>query len=553
MIDHALPTLQAAVDALHTRLTAGRVRATGTASCTGLTGPTTDTTPDELGILEAVMGGRWAARMGDIWGRDELHASGASEDDWALESEIAYQAIRRGYTGEALALIVERIMRAGPYRAKWDDPRGRVTWLAQDIANAIATIQKRLSTNATSDEAPEDETAAPADETPAQTIARQDRELRNLRAAHAVLQTALWTTRAQLEQERELRARDRRRTLAEQRLDRCSQFNAGQKAAIKIVALIAPARANSLGVDDPIITRKTVAAVYGAKEETTGGHLKVFDLEGSPVVRVRKPYGTKEVTHYELKTRDPIEIIEKMATLGEQLDKRPSPRQRVRCRTCPEGTGTIVNIICEGCGGLLEERHVAPPKDAQTGNAGKNPPLGESPPTVDVVTVQAEKPRVAGTPDSDELADGRAAAAVAVQTRPPDPSKQPGYGATPECESIGRIPMTCQNGHAPSCPDCPTREAHYRTVSGTARCPDCGHEAPSPSGLPATVRQVAPGVTETVRIGATGAVETIIGRDPSLPTVDTSITAHRSCCGSGVIHQRAGVWACADCGALVTA
>ena len=29
-------------------------------------------------------------------------------------------------------------MRAGPYRSKWDEARGAVSWLAQDVANAIA-------------------------------------------------------------------------------------------------------------------------------------------------------------------------------------------------------------------------------------------------------------------------------------------------------------------------------------------------------------------------------------------------------------------------------
>ena len=138
------PTLQDAVDALHARLTAGRARATGTAVKTGLTGRVTDLTPDELAILEDVMGGRWSATMSEIWGRDELDAAGASEEDWALEKEIAYWAIRRGLDGDALALTVERIMRAGPYRAKWDEARGAVSWLAQDVANAIKTTQERL-------------------------------------------------------------------------------------------------------------------------------------------------------------------------------------------------------------------------------------------------------------------------------------------------------------------------------------------------------------------------------------------------------------------------
>jgi hypothetical protein len=128
---------------------------------------------------------------------------------------------------------------------------------------------------------------------------------------------------AELEQERELRARDRRMVLAEQRLDRVSKYSDGQKAAIKAVAKIAPALANSLQKDDPIITRTMVAEATGAKPATAGDHLKVFDLEGSPVPRKLKRYGRKDLTHYRPTTRDPVEIIERMAEIGEALDARP--------------------------------------------------------------------------------------------------------------------------------------------------------------------------------------------------------------------------------------
>src|SRR5205814_1287938 len=90
------------------------------------------------------LGDRHSARILEIWSRDELHVAGASEDDWALEKELVYQASRRGHTGAALAQLVEETMRGGPYRSKWDEARGSVTWLAQDIANAIATVTKRL-------------------------------------------------------------------------------------------------------------------------------------------------------------------------------------------------------------------------------------------------------------------------------------------------------------------------------------------------------------------------------------------------------------------------
>ena len=125
MTPRSLPRCQEAVDALHRRITSGRVRVLGTATATGLSGRTNDLTPDELAIIEAAMCDRYGARMSDIWMRDALDAAGVSEDDWALASEISYHAIRRGLTGEGLALTVERIMRAGPFRDKWDDPRDR--------------------------------------------------------------------------------------------------------------------------------------------------------------------------------------------------------------------------------------------------------------------------------------------------------------------------------------------------------------------------------------------------------------------------------------------
>lgn len=107
--------------------------------------------------------------------------AGASEDDWALEREIAYQTIRRGYEGDALHRLVKQVMRAGPDRTKWDEARAAVTWLAQDVANAIATIQKWLERypDRVLTAAPDDtgDDPVPSDETPEQAIARLQTEL----------------------------------------------------------------------------------------------------------------------------------------------------------------------------------------------------------------------------------------------------------------------------------------------------------------------------------------------------------------------------------------
>ena len=180
------------------------LRATGNAVKTGLTGRVTDLTPAELGIIEAVMGGRWSATMSEIWSRDELDAAGASEADWALEKEIAYWAISRGYNGDELALAVERIMRAGPYRSKWDEARGAVSWLAQDVANAIATTQERLKKyrgRADSRHGRGDPPGRRAgdDETLEQKVIRLERENRQLRATNAVQMTVINGERAEKE------------------------------------------------------------------------------------------------------------------------------------------------------------------------------------------------------------------------------------------------------------------------------------------------------------------------------------------------------------------
>lgn len=176
---------QPAIDALYARLGAGRVRATGTAAASGLTGRVSDHTQDEVDIIGGVMGSRFGARLLEIWSRDELDVAGASEDDWALEQEIAWQAIGRGFAGDELALTVERIMRTGPYRSKWDEARGAVTWLAQDVANAIATVQKRREKYQTGPVL-DLEDDAPTDETIEQEVVRLRRELALARASLAV-------------------------------------------------------------------------------------------------------------------------------------------------------------------------------------------------------------------------------------------------------------------------------------------------------------------------------------------------------------------------------
>ena len=82
-------------------------------------------------------------------------------------------------------------MRFGPYRAKYDEPRGKVTWLAQDVANAIATVLERVKKYQTGPDfdADFDDTFSPppTDETNEQKVIRVERELAQARIARLEL------------------------------------------------------------------------------------------------------------------------------------------------------------------------------------------------------------------------------------------------------------------------------------------------------------------------------------------------------------------------------
>jgi P4 family phage/plasmid primase-like protien len=136
---------QEAVDSLFALLAAhGGSRSSGKAVSTGLTGRVTDLTDFEMVILAAALSSRYSDALNQIWERTEESAASVSEQDWALAKELIYQVLRAGIEGDEISLTVERIMRAGPYRTKWDEPRGAVSWLAQDIAHALQTVKDRL-------------------------------------------------------------------------------------------------------------------------------------------------------------------------------------------------------------------------------------------------------------------------------------------------------------------------------------------------------------------------------------------------------------------------
>ena len=217
----------------------------------------------------------------------------------------------------------------------------------------------------------------------------------------------------------------KRVALAEQRLDRVSQFSAGQKAAIKAVGKIALALAHTHRVDGSIVTRDMVAKATGANVDTAGDQLAVFDIEGSPVRRVDKPYGAKTLRSFQLETRDPAEIIERMATLSERLEKRPTATKVPRCRTCPEGTSPSSASSARGAASCPTSGTSGRARPSRTPTWRKTPRCAPHPPgVVEQVTYGGEKRHVADATPPDP--DARATAMVDTGAeRPIDPWKRP--------------------------------------------------------------------------------------------------------------------------------
>jgi primase-polymerase (primpol)-like protein len=369
-----LPELQTAVEALHARLTAGRVRATGTAIGTGLTGRLDSVSPEVLAVLEAVMGGRHSARIAEIWGRDDLHVAGASEDDWALASEIAYQAIRLGHSGAALAQLVEETMRAGPYRAKWDQPRGQTTWLAQDVANAIATVQRRTSERrapsvdaqgqsetfsdaAWLDEWPSDDVEN-VSETPGQIIARLERELAAERTIRATQQIIVRD-----EQAKRQALTETVRRISDVMAVPTEQLN----PSAKIIAIVAIFEAHSRNGRD-VATLPTSALVKrtGLSKNTVNDYMQdLAAREGSPIERrVTREWverddgyrGWETVSLVSPRAQSVNESLATIVTMGGPSDKaeakakakraRESERERLNTPfgRCSDGDNEFVSV-----------------------------------------------------------------------------------------------------------------------------------------------------------------------------------------------------------------
>jgi hypothetical protein len=146
------------------------------------TGPAETIAPEDMPLLERLFSGRHGEKRMRIWTGDYVDFGG---DASAADQSLANGAVTycRGDVERA-----ERIMRAGPWRPKWDERRGSTTWLGYALGKALDAY----SDWAGSQEGPETtEESAPADETCPQTVARLQRELAAARATIAGLKTNL--------------------------------------------------------------------------------------------------------------------------------------------------------------------------------------------------------------------------------------------------------------------------------------------------------------------------------------------------------------------------
>jgi DNA-directed RNA polymerase subunit RPC12/RpoP len=205
-----------------------------------------------------------------------------------------------------------------------------------------------------------EEDAAPADplETPEQIIARLERELAEekaaharTRAAHAAQATIIRAQRAELE-------RLNREKYAEWRLRR-SKLKSAQVDTFMAIARVGTKRADWLDKDAPVITGANLAGELGVHESTARANAEaVCNLPGSPIRRTTE-YRTDgkrgQLTSYELRVRDPVELIEQMVVVAEALDAPTSTRPRPL--RCPEHPNARVNVYtqheCSRCGAVL--------------------------------------------------------------------------------------------------------------------------------------------------------------------------------------------------------
>jgi len=482
-----LPDLQAEAEAVHAEILGGESIAAA-AVVTELTGAAEDVTPDALRVLEAVLGGRYAAQMAKVWAADFADFDGdESSGEWALAKETVYHALQLGYEGDALALVVEQLMRAGPYRPKWDSPRTvtladkttvRTTWLGMTIGRAIKA-RERKHPELVIEEVP---APAVASETSEQTIARLTRELGQEKAAHARTRAAsavqATIIRGHNRAEGELRAeveRLNREKYAEWRLRR-SKLKSAQVDTFIALTRIGTKRADWLDKDAPVITGKNIGDELGVHESTARANAEaVCNLPGSPIKRVtayRQDGKRGQLTTYELPVRDRVELIERMVVVAEALDAPASNRPRpIRCPKHPKARVLVyAQHECSRCGDILQSAL----QDAR--------PLCEEVTRIETTPAPVDVPvlypvHVARIGQS--APDGLAAVPV-----PNSHSHLNGTGTT-----NGHAPTVATLARAPAPVDfwrcaCMALERHRRAAFGDWVCSGCTMQVPSPDERP---------------------------------------------------------------------
>lgn len=164
-------------------------------------GPSETVDPEDMPVLEKLFSGRLGERRLRVWMGDYSDFGGdPSRGDQSLANGIVTYC--QGDVKRA-----ERIMRGGPWRPKWDDPRGATTVLGLALGKALAAFQayRERYPDFHVDELGGQAEEPPADETLEQKVARleqqvqrQERGLANARAVNAQQQTIIRAQRERL-------------------------------------------------------------------------------------------------------------------------------------------------------------------------------------------------------------------------------------------------------------------------------------------------------------------------------------------------------------------
>lgn len=311
--ERELPNLQQELDAVHTYLFGEVTSVGGEPVRMELVGPLSYLTPEEQDIVKDMLTFEHHEVLSRLWTGDFADYDGdESRGEMRLANALAF------YTRKD-PLMMERIMRTGPYREKWDERRGNTTYLGMTIGNAIVSTKhvRGFTFNSPSNMICERENNVEHDATMGTNLeCLTSRECDRLRA--------------DLDQVRQLRATDRRRARAESRLRALPSgcFTANEKSVIIEVARMLGAHL-AYGNASLVIRRGAIVDRLGSDPTTVSRAFKVFDLPGSPVrvervtVRAQRASGKwgpkTNITFHCTDVSCTADIIERMTVLGERL------------------------------------------------------------------------------------------------------------------------------------------------------------------------------------------------------------------------------------------